>query len=142
MGSLHWPSNGIWHCKPQETWILRYPWMRYENVLLHGILSSIKTVTCSVPQGSRPYCFFYYALMIYNVSSQDQSWTILKTILVLYWQPKSRTIESIETNNELITNNDVKHWVEWLRGIKLSLNETETDLLGSPLKQLLRELVT
>ena len=47
--------------------------------------------------------------MIYNVSSQDQSWTILKTILVLYWQPKSRTIESIETNNELITNNDVKH---------------------------------
>ena len=83
--------------------------IRKHYVLLHGISSSIKTVTCSVPQGSRPYCFFYYALMIYNVSSQDQSWTILKTILVLYWQPKSRTIESIETNNELITNNDVKH---------------------------------
>ena len=89
--------------------------MRYENsVLLHGISSSIKTVTCSVPQGYTlgPLLFLLLCIndlqCVFSRSIMDHFTDDTNLKLAT---KKLVTIESI-TNNTLIANNELKHLVQ------------------------------
>ena len=110
---------------------------RKQYVNLPGYSSSIKTVTCGIPQGSTlgPLLFLLY---INDISAFSKSVVhrFADDTNLLFPAKKLGTTESV-INNEL----KLKLLVQWLRSNKLSLNETKTELIifRSPWKHLPRE---
>ena len=108
---------------------------RKQYVNLPGYSSSIKTVTCGIPQGSTlgPLFFLLYINDISAFSKSDVHRFADDTNL-LFPAEKLGTIESV-------INHELKFLVQWLRSNKLSLNETKTELITfrSPWKHLPRE---
>ena len=67
------------------------------------------------------YCFFY-TLMTYNVGFKVNHPHFVDDNNLIF---SSENIETIES----VINNELRHLVQWLRGNKLSLNETKTKLI-------------
>ena len=84
----------------------------------------MKTITCGVPQESTlgPLLFLLYI--------NDLQYAFWKSIIhhfaddinLIFSRKELGTIESV-------INNELKHLVQWLRGNKLSENETKTELI-------------
>ena len=97
------------------------------------ISSSVKTVTCGVPQGSTlgPLLFLLYINDLQSVFSKSVVHHFADDTNLLFPAKKLGTIESI-------INYQLKLLVQWLQSNKLSSNETKTELIifRSPWKNL------
>ena len=98
--------------------------------------SSVKTVTCGVPQ-----ClilgillFFLYINDLQSIFSKSALHHFPDDTNLLFPDKKLDPIESV-------TNHELELLVEWLQSNKLSLNETKTEVIifRSPWKHLPRE---
>ena len=112
-----------------NSWLKSFLENRKQYVILPGHSSSVKTVTCGVPQGSTlgPLLFLLYINDLQSVFSKSVAH-------LLFPAKKLDTTESV-------INHELKLLVQWLRSNKLSLNETKTELIifRSPWKHLPRE---
>ena len=102
-------------------------------VNLPGHSSSVKTITCNVPQVSTldPLIFLPYINDLQSVFSESVVNHFAYDTNVLFLAKNLGTIESV-------INHEIKLLVQWLRSNKLSLNETKTELIifRSPWKHL------
>ena len=109
---------------------------RKQYVSLHGVSSSIKAITCSVPQRSTlgPLLFLLYIYDLQSAFSKSITRNFADNTNLIFLSKKLGTIESV-------INNELKHLIQWLRGNRLLFNETKTELIifRSPWKQLPRE---
>ena len=123
-----------------DNWLRSFLKNRKQYVSLQRVSSSIKTVTCGVPQGSTlgPLSFLLYINDLQCAFSISHSFADDTNLIFL--SKKLGTIGSV-INNRSVINNELKHLVQWLRGNKPSLNKTKTELIifRSPWKQLPRE---
>ena len=107
---------------------------QYVSLTWHS--SSVKTVTCGVPQGSTlgPLLFLLYINDLQSVFSKSIAHHFADDTNLLFPAKKLGTIESV-------INHELKLLVQWLQSNKLSLNETKTELIifRFPWKHLPRE---
>ena len=104
---------------------------RKQHFILHGHFSSVKTVTCGVPQGSTsgPLLFLLYINDLQSVFSKSITHHFADDANLLFPSKELGTIESA-------ISHELKLLVQCFRSNKLSLNETKLsssylDLLGS-----------
>ena len=119
-----------------NSWVKSFFENRKQYVNLPGHSSSVKTVTCGIPQGSKlgPLLFLLYINDLQSVFSKSIIHYFADDTNLLFSAKKLGTIESA-------INHELKLLVQWLRSNKLSLNETKTELIifRSPWKHLPRE---
>ena len=133
-------NHKILHVKPYfygirgvtNSWLRPFLENRREYVYLSGHSSSIKTVTCGVPQGSAlgPLLFLLY---INNLQIAYSKSAVRHFVGDNFLFPTKRL-----GTTESIVNHELKLLVQWLRSNKLSLNKTKTVLIifRSPCKHL------
>ena len=97
---------------------------RQQYVSINGVDSTIKDVTCGVPQGSSlgPLLFLIYINDFRFCLSQTDCGHFADDTFIIYSSKKPKTIETI-------VNTELKEVVKWLRLNKLSLNEAKTELI-------------
>ena len=117
-------------------WLSSFLKNRKQFVFLEGTSSSLKEVTCGVPQGSTlgPLLFLVYINDLQTIFSKSIVHHFADDTNLLYPNKKLGSIESV-------MNQELKLLVQWLRSNKLSLNEAKTELImfRSPWNHLPRE---
>ena len=108
-----------------NSWLKSFLKNGKQYVNLPGHSSSVKTVSCGVPQDSTlgPLLFLQYINDLQSLFFQNQLFTILQMKLIFYFSAKN-----LGTTDSVI-NYDLKLLVQWLRSNKLPLHETKTDLI-------------
>ena len=97
---------------------------RKQLVSIDGIDSSIKDVTCGVPQGSSlgPLLFLIYINDFRLCLGETSCGHFADDTFIIYSSKKPKTIETV-------INHELKSVVKWLRLNKLSLNAGKTELI-------------
>ena len=97
---------------------------RKQLVSIDGCESSIKDVTCGVPQGSSlgPLLFLIYINDFRLCLTETSCGHFADDTFIIYSSKKPKTIETI-------INHELKAVVKWLRLNKLSLNAGKTELI-------------
>ena len=97
---------------------------RKQYVSLSGSSSSVKPITCGVPQGSTlgPLLFLIYINDLNTIFSRAKVHHFADDTNLMFASKKLGTIESV-------VYCELKILVQWLRSNKLSLNESKTELM-------------
>ena len=104
-----------------NNWLSSFLKNRKQYISLNGISSSIKTIACSVPQGSTldPLLFLLHINDLQCVFSRSIIHPLTDDTNLIFSSKKLGTIKSF-------INNELKHIVHWLKGNKFTLNESNT----------------
>ena len=97
---------------------------RKQMVSINGFDSTLKDVTCGVPQGSSlgPLLFLLYINDFRLCLSKTSMGHFADDTFIIYNSTKAKTIETI-------TNTELKLVTKWLRLNKLSFNTSKTELI-------------
>ena len=107
-----------------NTWIKSYLENRSQCVILNGVTSNSKNITCGVPQGSilGPLLFLVYINDMHNASEKCAVHHFADDTNLLFSHKDPRTIQKV-MNKELV------YLFQWLCANRLSLNVVKTEFI-------------